>query len=262
MNHDIFLPFNGPLYKANFIERPNRFVIRCKIIEQVDCSLINKKDNPVDKKFDSNKIGKIVTAHLADPGRLNELLIPGRNLWVRYVNKPERKTEWSTVLCERPTGDGLVSLDSTLPNRLVALALKKNALDEFSDYTFVRAEFKKGTSRWDFLLKNEESKLLLEVKSVTLVEKDIGLFPDAVTKRGTRHVKELMEFSQKKDWEGAVLFVIQRDDVKEIRPAEDRDPVFAKMLRRAAENGVSIFARRCSIGLDGIRMGSAVPVEV
>jgi sugar fermentation stimulation protein A len=200
---------------------------------------------------------------MADPGRLKELLLPERRVWLRPAFKPERKTEWTAVLVESPGGEGLVSLDTTLPNRLIGAALKNGAMEEFRGWAYERAEFRMRRSRLDFLLSHRDGRrLALEVKSVTLVEDGVALFPDALTERGARHIRELAEISGREGWEAAVLFVLQRSDASEIRAARSVDPRFAEALEEARIAGVRAMGRRCLVCLDRMELGSPVPVGV
>jgi sugar fermentation stimulation protein A len=156
-----------------------------------------------------------------------------------------------------------VSLDTTLPNRLVRAALEGRTMEEFQNWDLKRAEAAVGRSRLDFILARKDGgRLALEVKSVTLVREGIAFFPDAVTSRGARHVRELTELAGRPDWEAAVLFVLQRSDAEEIRAALDLDPTFARTLEEARKAGVRILGRRCRVGLDSIRLGPPVPVGV
>jgi sugar fermentation stimulation protein A len=226
--------------------------------------------------------GRVVSAHLPDPGRLRELLLPGTPLWLEPARNPERKTQWTLRLCRHPDGPGVVSLDTTLPNRLVERALEDAALDELEGWALARREVTVGASRFDFLLERHRgsepekggsgvreaapstshplpSRLLLEVKSVTLVEDGVGLFPDAVTARGARHVRELTQLTREEGWATAVLFVLQREDASEIRAAASIDPHFASELQRAQAAGVRILGRRCRVSLEGVEMGEPIP---
>jgi sugar fermentation stimulation protein A len=207
--------------------------------------------------------GEAVDVHMADPGRLRELLLPGKRIWLRTADNPNRKTRWTAVLVESPDGRGLVSLDTTLPNKLIHKALKGQALRELRDWELVRAEFPMGRSRLDFLLSGLGGKqMALEVKSVTLVEDGVALFPDAVTERGARHVRDLAEIAQRPGWEAGVLFVLQRPDAREIRAARNIDPKFADALEEAKGIGVRILGRRCTVHLDRIDLGDPVPAYV
>ena len=104
--------------------------------------------------------------------------------------------------------------------------------------------------------------MALEVKSVTLVEDGVALFPDAVTERGARHVRELAELAEQDDWEAAVLFVLQRSDGQEIRAARSIDPKFADALAEAKAAGVRVLGRRCHVFQDRVELGGAVPAGV
>jgi sugar fermentation stimulation protein A len=199
---------------------------------------------------------------MADPGRLSELLLPNRRVWLRPASNPARKTRWSAVLVESANGSEMVSLDSTLPNRLVRNALADRALAEFAEWELVRWEVTLGRSRFDFLLSDERGRqMVVEVKSVTLVEDGVGLFPDAVTERGARHVRELAELTGREGWEAAVLFVLQRSDASEIRAARSIDPKFAEALMKAKEVGVRILGRRCRVYKDRVELGDPVPAS-
>ncbi len=199
-------------------------------------------------------------AHLPDPGRLNELLVPGRRVWLRSEPRnPNRKTRWTAVLVETPGTDALVSIDTTLPNRLIAAALRADALPELAGWRLERREVQLGDSRIDFLMARGQRRLALEVKSVTLVEDGIARFPDAITARGTRHVLELARISRRRDWSAAVLFLLQRPDATRILAAHEIDPTFAHALAEAKRSGVRILGRRCHVSLDRVSLGAAVP---
>lgn len=226
--------------------------------------------------------GRIVDAHLPDPGRLRELLRPGRRLWLAPARSSARKTRWTAILTETPDDQGFVSIDATLPNRLVARALQDGQLHEFGPYGNVRSEPRSGSHRFDFLLERPAGSappegngtapgsgssrpasgdLLLEVKSVTLVEEGIGLFPDAVTERGARHVRELAKLARS-GRATAVLFVLQRQDAGRVRAARTIDPGFADALEEAVRAGVQVRARRCQVSHHGIELADPVPVDV
>lgn len=243
MHRPVSVHFTTALQEARFIERPNRFLVRCELcLPQAESGR------------------RTVDAHLPDPGRLKELLIPGCKIWLRPASSPHRKTKWSAVLVETPDKRRLVSLDATLPNRLIEKAIIAQALEELAGWTLVQSEFSMNRSRWDFLLKSADGEqLCLEVKSVTLVENGTARFPDAVTARGARHVRELMALSQKEGWQSAVLFVVQREDATRIQVAQAIDPHFARVLEQARQAGVRIFGRKCQVTLQKITLSTAIP---
>ena len=234
-----FVDWGAPLVEARFVHRPNRFVVHAELPGRGD-----------------------VVAHLADPGRLRELLVPGRRLGLRpEPPSPTRSTEWTAMVVESVAGGAWVSVNTTTPNRLVELALRSRVLEELAGWRYVRREVRFGGSRLDFLLENDAgSHLYLEAKSVTLVEGGVALFPDAVTARGARHLEELIR-AVGEGHEAAVLFVLQRPDADRILAARHIDPLFSDTLARAQQAGVRVLGRRCAVEWTGIRLGGRVGAE-
>ena len=200
---------------------------------------------------------------MPNPGRMEELLVTGRRLRLRPEAGAHRKTSWTAVLVETPDGTGWVSLDTTLPNRLVEKALGAGGLEELAGWSLEDREVELGASRLDFVLSAPgRRRLALEVKSVSLVVDREGRFPDAVTARGARHVRELAGIAGRDGWEAAVLFVAQRSDVDRVVAAHEIDPAFAGALAAAREAGVRILARRCGVTTEEVRLGGPVPAGV
>ncbi|HSG80692.1 MAG TPA: DNA/RNA nuclease SfsA [Gemmatimonadota bacterium] len=226
----------GPLLPARFLSRPNRFLTIVDLDNQQ------------------------VAAHLPDPGRLRELLVPGAPVWVRPASSPARKTSFTLAMTEAASGE-LVSLVTTLPNQLVEEALEGQRISELADWQLISREHAWKGSRFDFLLGRGADRLLLEVKSVTLVEGRRALFPDAVTRRGTRHVTELAA-AGKEGVGAAVLFVVQRRDAESVTAARAIDPAFADALAAANLAGVRLLAYRCRVTLEEAHLAEAIPVSV
>lgn len=251
---------HGPLVAARFVERPNRFLVRCRLEGEPP------PDGPAHDRTE------VVDAHLPDPGRLNELLVADARMRLRPAASPTRKTDWTAVLVESPGGDGWVSVDTTLPNRLVERTLREDGLPELADWTLEATEVTLGRSRFDFVLRRDRGgdgnrdgdppdRLVLEVKSVTLVEDGLGLFPDAVTARGARHVTELGELAASGERAAAVLFLVQRDDADAMMAAPSIDPDFARALEGARAQGVRVLARRCRVDEERVALGEPIPVR-
>lgn len=238
------LGWGAPLVPARFLRRPNRFVVH---------AAVERRDGE-----------REVVAHLPDPGRLKELLVPGARMGLRpEPPSPTRKTRWTAMLVQAPEGDpdGWVSVNTTVPNRLLRRALADEALDELTGWRLVRHEVPWRGSRLDFLLEDASGRrLYVEAKSVTLVEGDVALFPDAVTARGARHLEELIHVVEE-GHEAAVLFVLQRPDAERIVAARSIDPVFSETLTRAQEAGVRVLGRRCTVTWEGIELGARVPAS-
>ncbi|MFQ6003037.1 MAG: DNA/RNA nuclease SfsA, partial [Candidatus Zixiibacteriota bacterium] len=177
--------------------------------------------------------------HLPNPGRLKELLAPGARVILRKIRSQKRKTRFDLIGVNH--GDTLVSVDSGVPNKLFREAFEKKAMEEFAAYESIKPEYRYGGSRVDFLLQGSGGKCLLEVKSCTLVKGGVALFPDAVTKRGTRHVYELAK-ALKEGYRAAVLFIVQRPDAEVFSPNDETDERFSEALRDAWRRGVDVYA--------------------
>ncbi|HEY8489808.1 MAG TPA: DNA/RNA nuclease SfsA [Dehalococcoidia bacterium] len=203
--------------------------------------------------------GGPAVAHLANSGRLTELLQPGTRALLRPAPAGLRRTTYDLALVWY--AGGWVSVDARLPNAVVAEALAKGALAPFRGYPQVRREVRWGECRLDFLLEGPQGRCLLETKSVTLVEAGCALFPDAPTLRGARHVRTLTA-ARLAGERAAVLFLIQRPDATRFRPHPTADPALLAALREAAAAGVELYAYRCVVSPEAMEVLDAVPVEV
>ena len=196
--------------------------------------------------------------HVPNSGRMEELLVPGfRVLMVPAPEGTQRKTSFDLALVD--TGGALSSADARLPNKLVAESLARKRMPQFDHYSVVRGEQVFGDSRLDFLLDGPHGRCYVETKSVTLVEDGIGLFPDAPTIRGVKHLRSLMA-ARDAGHDAAVLFVIQRADADAFAPHDVADPLLGTTLREARDAGVAIWAYRCNVTESSIELADAVPV--
>ena len=204
------------LITINFMERPNRFTV-----------LVNMED-------------KIEKAHLRDLGRLTELLIPGILLLLRPAkNSAKRKTKYDVIVVLNK--DIWVIINSGFHSDIAAELIESRQVDEFKWYNIEKREYTYGKSRLDFLLSNNNVKMLLEVKGCTLVENGLAKFPDAPTTRGKRHLEELM-LAKSEGLNAAVLFLIMREDAVEFTPNWEMDPDFSNALFEANKKNVEIIA--------------------
>jgi sugar fermentation stimulation protein A len=183
--------------------------------------------------------GEVVEVFIPNPGRMHELMIPNRTVYLRLNPASHRRTDYDMIAVLH---HGLrVSVDSNLPNRFMKEMLKKRRFSFFGEYEDVRSEPAVYDGRFDFELSGRDGTSLIEVKSCTLVENGIAYFPDAVTERGARHMQNLAKALEEGLCSRAyVVFVIQRPDAKEFRPQDERDPVFGESLRDAERKGVQI----------------------
>jgi len=203
--------------------------------------------------------GEEVAAHIPNSGRLTELLSLNRPVLLAEAGSPNRVTDYDLLMVSLP--HTLVSIDARLPNHLFHEALQARALPEFGGYPVVRQEVAYGDSRLDFLLEadGERRPCLIEVKSVTLVQDGVGYFPDAVTKRGTRHLQELRRASLGGK-RAALVFVIQREDAQALAPHDESDPLFGEAIREVVADGVEAFAYTCLVSRREIILRQRVPV--
>jgi sugar fermentation stimulation protein A len=229
---------------ATFLERPNRYVIHARL----------------------HGSGEVVRAHCPDPGRLQELLIPGAVVHLDQADVLTRRTTHTLRFVEHPDHGQLVSLNTQLPNAVFREGWESGFFPQFRGYAQIRREVslptsQEGvTSRIDFQLRAEDGRVCwVEVKSASLVIDGIALFPDAPTLRGRRHVDELIERVHRGE-DAAVIFIVQRPDAVRFSPYAERDPEFAAALTRAADNGVSIYAYTCDLTTRSIRLAQEIPV--
>lgn len=200
--------------------------------------------------------GEMVWAHVANSGRLTELLTPQRAVWLARAAGSHRKTAYDLKLVEFDST--LVSVDARMPNPLVDEALADSVLPGFR-YSRVDREVSYGDSRLDFRLSRPEGVCWVETKSVTLVVAGTALFPDAPTDRGRKHLQELTRARGSGD-QAAVVFVIQRSDAERFMPHQVADPAFAIALAEAADAGVALRAFTCDVSKESIAIADEIPV--
>lgn len=194
-----------------------------------------------------------------NPGRMKELLLADAPALVNRKRALKRKTACDLV-CVMSEG-GWVSLDSRMPNKLFLEALRRGDIGELRGHWDVSPEYRFGNSRFDFLLEAHGRKALVEVKSCTLVVGGVALFPDAPTKRGQRHLLELV-LSIEKGFEPHIFFIIQRNDAKIFSPNDATDRAFGDALRHAGASGVKIAAYRSIVGPSDVKICDRVPLEL
>lgn len=207
--------------------------------------------------------GGRVTAHCPNTGSLLGCAEPGLRVWLSEAGGPGRKLAYRWDLVEVEAGT-LVGVNTGLANRLVHEAIGKGVIPELAGYDEMRGEVRFGTegSRVDLFLSraNGWERCFVEVKNVTAaVRGGVALFPDAVSARGSKHLRELMGVAAGGD-RAVLLFCVQRGDAHEVRPADAIDPVYGKTLRAAAAAGVETLAYRARVSLSGIDLAERLPV--
>jgi sugar fermentation stimulation protein A len=180
--------------------------------------------------------GEIVTAHCTNTGSMIGCKEPGSVVYISRSDKKGRRLLYTWEIIE--VGRTWVGINTMHPNRLVAEAITTGAIAELQGYDNVRREVvtRQGT-RLDLCLEGSSGFCFVEVKNVTLAVDGAAAFPDAVSERGTKHLKELM-WLRREGHRGAVVFVIQRTDCRIFRPADEIDSEYGRWLRRAIKAGV------------------------
>jgi sugar fermentation stimulation protein A len=206
--------FFSDIEKAEFIDRPNRFLVRC---------LKDKEE---------------ITTFLPNPGRLQELLLPGRPLYLTLDStSSQRKYPYTVVAVER---EGIpIMLHTHKTNAVARYLIDKDRVPGLEGARVIGQEIPIGHSRFDLLVEDRGKPILLEVKSCTLVGNRIAMFPDAVTERGARHLQELAELS-KNGRKTAVLFVVHWSRAEYFLPDYHTDLYFARTML-ACRNRVQFF---------------------
>lgn len=232
------MKFPDPLIKGTLVKRYKRFLS--------------------DIVLDS---GEEITAHCANSGTMLSVSEPGSEVWVSPARNPDRKLKYTWELIR--IGDGLVGINTALPNKIVQEAIEAGEIKELADYATLRREVKYGkNSRIDILLETENEPLCyVEIKNVTMRRGEVAEFPDAVTARGTKHLAELAD--QVRAGHRAVMFyLVQREDCELFTLADDIDPVYATALGDATEAGVETLCYRCRLSTEEIRIESPIDLEL
>ena len=216
---------------GRFIERPNRFIARIEIE------------------------GREETVHVKNTGRCRELLVPGAEVFVEDhgdVSSGRRKTRYD-LIAVRKNGI-LFNIDSQAPNKVVKEWLAGQAFDKIvPEHTY-------GNSRIDFYMERSNQKYLMEVKGCTLEMDGIGYFPDAPTERGVKHLHELIRAAGE-GYKAIAAFVIQMDDVTEVRPNTATHPEFAAAFAEAVAAGVQILMLPCNVEPDRLEIRKGFEVK-
>jgi sugar fermentation stimulation protein A len=230
--------FSAPLVPAILIQRYKRFL--------------------ADVRFED---GSVATAHCANPGSMMGLKAPGSRVWLSRAG-PGRKLAWSLELIE---ADGaLVAINTNNPNRLARDAIEAGLIDGLTGWTTLTPEVRYGAenSRIDLLLESADgARTWVEIKNCHLMRTPgFAEFPDSVTARGAKHLRELSAMVAAGD-RAVMLYIVQRPDCTHFGFAADLDPAYAAAARAARDAGVDFLCYDCDVTADGVHVRTRLPVQ-
>jgi sugar fermentation stimulation protein A len=201
--------------------------------------------------------GTFVTAHTPNTGSMKQCAVPGHPVLISKSDDPKRKLKYTLELIR--VNDYWVDTHTQRTNRLVEEALRNDWIESLTGY-HVTPEYKIGASRIDFLLEKEDEKVLVEVKNVTLIAgESTACFPDAVTSRGQKHLRELLEAKQL-GYRSVIFFLVQRGEATEFSPADEIDPEYGRLLREVVAGGVEVLAYKTKVSTEENRVAMKIPV--
>jgi len=202
---------------------------------------------------------KIVTVHCPNTGSMLGCSEPGSPAMISRSENPARKYPHTLEMVQ--TGTVWVGVNTALTNSLVREALENGVIQEFGKLDAITQEVKTSdNTRLDFLLEQQGKKIFMEVKNCSLAENRVAMFPDAVTVRGTKHLRELAALKHQGHM-AAVLFCVQRSDADCFRPAYHIDPAYAETLEKVAGDGVMVLACQADVSPREIRIARMLPVK-
>jgi sugar fermentation stimulation protein A len=231
------LKWDKPLTEAVLLKRYKRFLADVKVGEE------------------------LFTAHVPNTGSMTACWEPNWKCALSKSDNPARKMAHTLELTHN--GETWIGVNTANANKLTHLWLKAGLIPGLTDYKVIQPEKKIGDSRIDFYLEGHATlpPVYIEVKNVTLKLEGVAQFPDAVSERGQKHLRELM-LLKSQGFRAAMLYVVQREDVESMRPARSIDPKYALLLEEAIAVGVEIFVYQCKMDINEIGFGKSLPFNL
>ena len=229
------MKFTKALIKGKFLKRYKRFFADIKV---------NKE---------------IIIAHCPNTGSMMGLLNENNDAWVLKNEDPKRKLKYTLQILK--TSKNVIGVNTHLANKLVHEGLQNNTLLEFKNLDkIVTEKFYNKETRFDFFVEKNKKKIFIEVKNVTLIrDGKTSEFPDAITTRGSKHIKTLMD-AHKKGYECYVLFLVQIENCKYFRIAKDIDNEYYENYKLAKKSGVKFIAYNCKVGPKEIKKDKKIKI--
>ncbi|MDO6763608.1 DNA/RNA nuclease SfsA [Agarivorans sp. 1_MG-2023] len=233
------MSFESPLKSATLIKRYKRFL--------ADVTLAD---------------GSETTIYCANTGAMTGCAEPGNTVWYSQSSNPKRKYSLSWELSQTKTGD-MICVNTAKANEWIEQAISQQVITELQGYQSLRREVKYGSenSRIDFLLEDpQRENCYIEVKSCTLLQDGKGYFPDAVSTRGQKHLRELMEMKQQ-GHRAVLLFAVLHSGITSVQAAAHIDPKYAELLQQAKQQGVEVLAYKAELSPQACQLRSAIPTS-
>ena len=211
------------------------------------------------KRFfaDINFKNQIITAHCPNSGSMMGMIEKGNIVWFSKSDNPKRKLKYTLEIIK--VKKNLVGINTLITNKLVLEALKSKKIKKLIPFNKIKTEskFSKNT-RFDFFLFNGKTKCYLEVKNVTLVRNEkVAEFPDAITSRGTKHLNELIN-AKKCGYQSYILYLIQREDCKNFKIADDIDKDYKIAFNKAIKAGIKMLCYDCKISNEEVKLNNQI----
>ncbi len=207
------------------------------------------------------------TAHCPNTGSMKNCWAEGDNAWLLDSENPKRKYQYTWVINETQDGH-MICVNTHLANQLVTEGIENNIIKELQGYDNLQQEVKYGeeNSRIDLYLTAEgKANCYVEIKTVTLLEvgdefeKGSGFFPDAITTRGQKHLRELIEMKQQ-GHRSVLFFLVQHSGIESVSAAAHIDNKYAKLFNEAQQAGVEVIAYKSIINSESINIEELIPV--
>ncbi|AXF60532.1 DNA/RNA nuclease SfsA [Leclercia sp. W6] len=207
--------------------------------------------------------GETLTLHCPNTGAMTGCSTPGDTVWYSTSSNIKRKYPHTWEITQTADGE-YICVNTLRANQLVKEAISLDFIPELRGYNLLKSEVKYGSesSRIDFMLQaDDRPECYIEVKSVTLAEKDNGYFPDAVTLRGQKHLRELMSVAAAGK-RAVLLFAVLHSAIGRFSPARHIDLKYAQLLNEAQKQGVEVLVYKAELSADNITLRSALPATL
>ena len=231
------MDFQIPLEQGTLIRRYKRFLADIRLKDDME-----------------------ITVHCPNSGSMRSCSEPGSQVCISRSDNPGRKYPHTLEMVHN--GTTWIGVNTSRTNQIVAEAIEQGEIAELNTCDTIKREVKTSEgSRLDIMLESSEGQTYVEVKNCSLVENGVALFPDAVTKRGTKHLQELQRLVEN-GHQGVIFFLVQRLDCDRFSPAADIDPAYAATLAEVHENGVEILAYQARVTPESIKVIGSLTVNL